>query len=144
MNVALCCGGSSLHQHLPFSRSGIDVVVAVNDAGHFVPWDHWAAADTELHQFRQKFTDWQSIDWDHRYLTSRTVLFPTAPRFTTPMVLEEILRLYDPDELHAYGIDMSGDRLDGVTAKQSRWAEEEEHLRRIDLDRVTWHGLWHP
>ncbi len=144
MRVALCCGGSSLYQHLPFSRAGFDVVVAVNDAGLLVPWDHWSAMDTNLHQFRKKFVDWQAIDWDYDYLTKRTTLFTSSPRFTTPMTVEEIFRLYDPDEVHAYGIDMSGKRLDGVVSLPSRWQQEEDAMRMLDLSRVTWHGLWRP
>lgn len=140
MRVAICCAGSSLLDHLPFSRSGFDVVVAVNDAANHVQWDHWAAGDSHMPDFQKKFPDWQAVDWGMKVLKSGTVHFRQWRKYTFPLALERVQLIYDPDEIHVFGADFCGARLDGVTCKEGRWEREAEHIRSLDLSKVTWHG----
>lgn len=147
MKAAICGGGASLREHLPFPAERYDVIVAVNDAATLIPWTHWAALDHPHLPFRRKFLEWRRVDWGQEILHRHAM--PEFPcdgrRMTMPLALNALLKIYDPDEIDAYGIDMAGARLDGDVASLDRWKHEEELMRRLDLSRVgNWFGRWRP
>jgi hypothetical protein len=144
MIAAILSGGSSLRSHLPFDPSPYAVIVAVNDAGTLAPHHHWAAFDKPLPSFRAKFVGWRRVDWGREFLIAHAPTFPRGPRYTFPMALECLQTVYRPAEIHAYGVDMDGLRIDGNRAKANRWTHEEQELRKLDLSRVTWFGRWRP
>jgi hypothetical protein len=144
MKVAILSAGSSLRDFLPFNPAPFDVVVAVNDAATLAPWHHWAAFDKPLSAFQAKFPEWERVDWGPEFLEANSPTFPRGPRYTLPMTLEAVQQVYKPTQIHCFGVDMSGERLDGEVCKAGRWAIEEEHLRRLDLSRVQWFGKWRP
>lgn len=145
MKAAILSGGSSLREILPFDPSPFDVVIAINDAATLAPWHHWSAFDKPHKPFQKKFPDWAKVDWGPDFLSAHAKTFGRGvPKYTFPMTLEALQTFYAPNEIHVFGVDMDGSRVDGVIAKPKRWELEEQEIRKLDLSRVTWRGRWRP
>lgn len=148
MRAAFFCGGSSVKDAPPVRKGEFDLVIAVNHMGERIQWDEWAAHDRSRAQFQKMCPSYEKVTWDHNKL-----LPPwkhARPYFTFPMAMNKLLTDYEPEEIHCFGVDYRGERVDGATAASHRWSEDDPakseilQLVKLDLSRCVWRGLWKP